>query len=167
MGSRMCQSVFWADYDKFPTQTLWINKRRLPHLNFSSHALPDSNVLTWTPSAAVSSCPCSSSSVNGAVLQPAWSHAEPEGAAGGEDQNDWGQHSAAAGRAAADPGGAAEGAGTESAGETEESPSCSPFYTAGQCRFNAFLMCLAGLFKQHRCGPGGPSCTTNNLPVEV
>lgn len=61
-----------------------------------------------------------SPSVNGAVLQPARSHAEPERAAGGEDQDDRGQHPAAAGRAASDPGGAAEGAGTEPAGEAEE-----------------------------------------------
>lgn len=64
-------------------------------------------------------CHCSLT-VDGAVLQPARGHAEPERAAGAEDQDDRGQHSAAAGWAASDPGWAAESAGTESAGETQE-----------------------------------------------
>lgn len=41
-------------------------------------------------------CHCSLT-VDGAVLQPARGHAKPERAAGAEDQDDRGQHSAAAG----------------------------------------------------------------------
>lgn len=52
-----------------------------------------------------------------AVHHAAGRHAAPEGAAGAAHAHDRGQHPAAAGRAAPDPGGAAEGAGTGPAGE--------------------------------------------------
>lgn len=54
--------------------------------------------------------------VDGAVLQPARSHAKYKRTAGTENADDRGQHSAAAGRAASDPGGAPEGPGSEPAG---------------------------------------------------
>lgn len=61
---------------------------------------------------------CHCLTVDGAILQPAGGHAKYKGAAGRENADDRGQHSAAAGRAAADPGGAPEGPGSGPAGET-------------------------------------------------
>lgn len=55
--------------------------------------------------------------VDGAVLQPARSHAKYKRAAGAENADDRGQHSAAAGWTASDPGGAPESPGSEPAGE--------------------------------------------------
>lgn len=109
-----------------------------------SHVLPDKNILKWSTSAAgihFTLCPpCLSPtfffnfpSVDGSVLQSARSHAKPEGAAGAEDPDDRGQHPAAAGRAASDPGGAAESAGPEPAGETRDEsliPQVQHLYTS-------------------------------------
>lgn len=74
---------------------------------------------SWLLMFSMSLCHCYLT-VNGAVLQPARRHAKPEGPVGAEDKDDRGQHSAAAGWAASDPGGAPKSPGTECAGETEE-----------------------------------------------
>ncbi len=43
----------------------------------------------------------------------------------------------------------------------------APFTQPDQHRFNASLMSLAGLFKQHGHRVGAPSCIINNPPSEV
>ena len=60
--------------------------------------------------------PPPTAAAHGAVLPSAGCHAAPEGSAGAEDQADRGQHPATAGRAATDPAGAVQSAGTEPTG---------------------------------------------------